>query len=397
MPFARLIYGIAIIVVGASVAGGSEASEAANRLLVAPNSNPSLAGALRGARIGERSLLTVATEPGARRVTFFVDDPRAAGQGVTKARMPFRFGRGTKAGDAALAPGRHLLVARIEYTDGRSKTIRASYTVVRLYLSPSGADSNPCTQTSPCRSLAHGYLVAPVGGVVELADGTYGCEPIAGNRKTAVALRGADGAAPRTDCSLDVSASWLKLERVNVSGRITFMPGANNSSFTSGAASGFNIFGADDVTISSSTFDGNGQISNNQIWDVPAGSTPDRFRILNNTIRNFYGPTEADHSEGIYLGYSTDGLIAGNTFENNGNTGHLFITWFGGQADPSSSSPRNICVRGNKFGATHGAYWAVAVRDEIPVDAGIRIARSPANIVSQGLALSNAKSMIRPC
>jgi hypothetical protein len=392
---ARLIIsGIAIAAAGVLVVGSSEASETANGLLVAPNANPTMARALRGARIGERSTITVTAGPRARRVTFYVDDLQTSHPGAVRSRRPFSLGQGSRAGDAALTPGRHLLAAKIEYLDGRSTMLRAPYTVIRLYLSPSGQDSNPCTQAAPCRSLGHGYRVAPPGGIVEVAEGTYGCEPIVGNRMTAVALRGAAGAFPRTECGLDVRAPWLKLERVNISGQIAFLPGSDNSSLTDGTATSFNIFGADDVSIIGNTFDGNGQVSNNQIWDEPAGSTPDRFRILNNTIKNFYGPTEADHSEGIFVGYSTDGLIAGNTLENNGNTAHIFFTWFGGQAAPSSSSPRNICVRGNRFGATHGAYYAVAIREEIPVTAGIRIARPPSNTVTGNIGLSSSKGMV---
>lgn len=369
--------GIAITVGGVAAAQRTGASDAANRILVAPSSDPSLTTTLNRARIGERSVVTVATEPGVRRVTFYVDDPRVTRPRAVRTRAPFSISRGSKAWAVALSPGRHLMVAKVVMKDRTSRTLRAAYTVVRLYLSPSGVDSNPCSQTARCRSLERGYAYAPPGGIVELAEGAYGCDPIDGDRKTAVALRGADGAFPQIGCSLRVSAPWLRLERVNVNGTISFEPGADHSSFGSGTAHQFNIFGADDVTISSSTFDGGGQISNNQIWDEPAGSTPDRFSILGNTIRNFYGPTESSHSEGIYVGFSTDGLIAGNTFENNGTTAHLFFTWFGGESDPSRSLPRDICVRGNKFGATHGAYWAVDIRQEITPAAGIRIAPPP--------------------
>jgi hypothetical protein len=330
-------------------------------------------------------------------VTFYVDDAQASGSGAVRAKAPFALERGSKAGDEALMPGRHLLTATIEYLNGRSTTLRAPYTVIRHYLSPSGQDSNPCTQTAPCRSLGHGYQVAQPGGIVEVADGTYGCEPIVGNRETAVVLRGAAGVFPLIACDLDVRASWLKLERVNVAGRIAFLLGADNSSFASGTATSFAIFGADDVTISGSTFDGNGQVPNNQIWDRPSGSTPDRFRILDNTIKNFYGPTEETHSEGIFVGYSTGGLIEGNRFENNGNTAHVFFTWWGEQADPSSTYPRRMCIRGNRFGATHGAYYAVNVREDVPVTAEIRIARPPSNRVTGNIALSTPRSIIADC
>jgi hypothetical protein len=41
------------------------------------------------------------------------------------------------------------------------------------FLSPAGADRNPCTRQAPCLTLTRGYAVAKPGQVVELADGTY--------------------------------------------------------------------------------------------------------------------------------------------------------------------------------------------------------------------------------
>ena len=81
----------------------------------------------------------------------------------------------------------------------------------------------------------------------------------------------------------------------------------------------------------------------------------------------------------MYVGYSKDGLIQGNTFTDNGNTSHIFFTWFGSQADPATSYPRNICVKGNTFGSTHGAYFAVNFRAEIPTSSGIDIEPPPSN------------------
>ena len=73
------------------------------------------------------------------------------------------------------------------------------------------------------------------------------------------------------------------------------------------------------------------------------------------------------------MGYATNGLIEGNRFVNNGTTSHVFFTWFGGLADPATSYPRSICVKRNRFGSTHTAFWAISFREEIPSTADIRI------------------------
>ena len=83
-----------------------------------------------------------------------------------------------------------------------------------------------------------------------------------------------------------------------------------------------------------------------------------------------------DHSQAIYNGYSKGGLIENNTFTNNGSTSHIFFTWFGNEANPATSYPRNICVRGNRFVNPPGGefhYYDINMRAEIPTSANIKI------------------------
>jgi Protein of unknown function (DUF1565) len=42
-----------------------------------------------------------------------------------------------------------------------------------LYVSTSGADTNPCTQSQPCLTLQHAVDIAPIGGTVHVLPGTY--------------------------------------------------------------------------------------------------------------------------------------------------------------------------------------------------------------------------------
>jgi chitodextrinase len=42
-----------------------------------------------------------------------------------------------------------------------------------LYLTPGGSDSNPCTQSAPCRSWDRGYRLAQPGQTVQIGAGTY--------------------------------------------------------------------------------------------------------------------------------------------------------------------------------------------------------------------------------
>ena len=50
-----------------------------------------------------------------------------------------------------------------------------------FYVSLTGSDSNPCTQTLPCKTLKRGFTVASLGDTVVLASGNYPAEEIPGS------------------------------------------------------------------------------------------------------------------------------------------------------------------------------------------------------------------------
>jgi hypothetical protein len=157
-----------------------------------------------------------------------------------------------------------------------------------------------------------------------------------------------------------------------VEGTFCYKAGASGSSLTNSHAMGFDIFGADNVTIAGNDLDGRGTVFQNHIWDA-GGDTPDGWAVRGNSLSNYYHGD--DHSEALFIGYSRNGVVEGNTFTNNGTTAHIFFSWWGDVADPGSSYPRNVCVRGNTFNATAGAYFDVNFREEIPTSANIKIQR----------------------
>lgn len=171
----------------------------------------------------------------------------------------------------------------------------------------------------------------------------------------------------------------LRIEGATVQGGVDFERGASGGALVGSRASHVGIWSADNILLEGNTFDGQGKVKDGiTMWDDPAGDTPSGWVFRNNTFRNFYmAADQSAHSQAIYVGYSTNGLIEGNTFENNGTTAHIFFTWFGGTASPSSSYPRNICVRNNTFrdGPDVFHYYDVNFRAEIPSSAGIVIER----------------------
>ena len=176
---------------------------------------------------------------------------------------------------------------------------------------------------------------------------------------------------------LSVSRANVTVDSLTVNGIVEFTASSSGSRLVRSTAMGFAIRGADGVVIEGNVLDGQGQVAQNWIHDTSSTQVPDNWVVRNNTIRNYYVASDSSaHTEGIFVGYSTTGLIEGNTFTNNGTTGHLFFSYFGATNNPSTSYPRNICVRGNTFNKTHSNYYAIQFRAEIPDSANIRIAPS---------------------
>ena len=124
------------------------------------------------------------------------------------------------------------------------------------------------------------------------------------------------------------------------------------------------------------------------------------WKILDSTFRGAYViANPSQHSEAWFIGAGNDdGLIQGNTFDDNGTTGHLFFTWWG--SEPGVNDPRNICVTGNTFTRSHNRFLSIDMRpelnwktDNIDIDAHTNTYDRP-DSYSRLVAI---KQYLRPC
>lgn len=191
--------------------------------------------------------------------------------------------------------------------------------------------------------------------------------------------------------SVHIAVPDVTLQNVTLRG-IDFDPGSDGSRMIGCNARAFYISGPDDIVIQETVFDGQGDEEGCIIWDKPAGDTPKRWKLQGCTFRNFYAPDPA-HTQALYLGYSEDGLVESCHFDNNGNTAHVFLTWFGNLAKPSMSYPRRICIRANTFGPTHTAWYSINVLAEVPTASGICIEPGQPSVKP----LSNRNDLERVC
>ena len=241
---------------------------------------------------------------------------------------------------------------------------QATYRVSAFVATPGGSGTYPIVTTPPPPPppVGNGSVVT-VSGTITPAQLTNAINSVSGP-VTVVGPATVNG-------YVSINKAGVTLSKLAMG---TFEVYGSDFTFTNGSANRFNVFGADNVTIQNSSFDGAGGQAQNIIWDVPAGNGTTGLTIKNNTFKNYYTSNPGDHYEALYVGgYTRNGVIEGNTFTNNGNTAHIFFTWFGTAANPPASNPSNICVRGNTFGPTHGAYFSVNFRAEIPAEANISV------------------------
>jgi hypothetical protein len=334
-------------VTGSGADARSATTNARPRLVYVEKERMKLPRLLQGATMGSRAAIAVSWPNLVREVSFLVDLPtRSTAVHAIDRTPPYDVPRRAAAGSSPYSIGTHTIVAKVVLRTRRTIVLQASYTIARTREIAGDLDAE-ALQRSIDSAASGPVLVRPRAGL------------------TSFAVEG----------DVVVSRPSVAIEHARLTGTLEFRPTATGSSLRSSTALGFFIFGADDITLEANTFDGRGVRKDTIIWDEPAGNTPDGWVIRGNTFRNYYTSNPEDHTQAIYVGYSTSGLIEGNTFTNNGTTSHIFFTWFGGKADPATSYPRDICVRGNVFNATAGAFSDINYRDEIPASANIRVQR----------------------
>lgn len=229
----------------------------------------------------------------------------------------------------------------------------------------SGATDNDETNAPP---------PPPTGTVINVSGTVSGStlsQQISQAPSGPVTVRGAF--SPTVTGGILIGRPDVALERLAITSTVQFNPSADRGSLSDSTAMGFDVFGADNIVIQGNAFDGKGQDNQNILWDQPAFNGPVGYRISGNSFQNFYRDGDGSHSEALFVGGgASNGLIENNTFTNNGNTAHIFFSWFG-TAATTSNYPRNVCVRGNTYGPRHGAFFDVNFREEIPNSAGIKV------------------------
>lgn len=154
-------------------------------------------------------------------------------------------------------------------------------------------------------------------------------------------------------------------------------PGADGAQLLGVTGRAFYVWGVNGWLIGQdSVFDGKGVTADCKLWDKD-GVVGRDWTVADSTFRNYFVPNigqpGADHCQAIFVGSSLEGTIVNNRFDNNGNTAHVFVSTWGYNAyEGKPVTVPSVVVKGNTFGDTHGAYFAVNVHSgEIPLYADV--------------------------
>ena len=191
-------------------------------------------------------------------------------------------------------------------------TCGTSYTFAVVAYDAAGNRSSQAqlvTSTSACATAP------PPSGVVELSGSVSPStvvQKIAAAPAGPVTVRSASGGTATITGDVQISRPNVTLDHLTVNGVVTFTSGASGSKFTNGSSEGFDVRGADNVTVEGDTFDGKCQRAQNWVIEEPAGQVPNGTTIRNNTFRNYYMCSDSGvHTEALFIAYSDGGVIEG--------------------------------------------------------------------------------------
>ena len=213
----------------------------------------------------------------------------------------------------------------------------------------------------------------PAGNVVKI-DGTVNASSL--NQKIAAAPAGAVTVMPADGKATFTVSDDIRLARDNV----TFRNGSFKNIVADGKGNGF-VFDSCTVhawglrNVRDWTIKNCNQVFNGQLWNSPefgplGGScmySCKNWKILDTIHSGHYDAAGSpQHCEAWYIAGGNDGgLIKGCTFDNGGNTAHLFWTWWGGSQTDAATWPKNICVTQTKFTRCHNPSFHTNLRAEL--------------------------------
>jgi hypothetical protein len=242
-------------------------------------------------------------------------------------------------------------------SSGATALVSAPSSGEALFLSPSGKDSSPCSQTQPCLSMGHAYEKASAGQTVQMLAGSYPSQTISGASKAGsahVLFAPAPGASVTLTGTIYVFASHVTIEGMSVkdvvTGNYDQSPGRPNPtdvSLLNLTGRNFEIDSATNVTVEggswgpASACGGPYGGNNNSIRQTIPAVAPENILINDTIIHDVqsYDLVEC-HIEGLAIFAGNHVTVSNSKFYGN-SIYDVFI-----QAN-SGGKPNNVALVGN--------------------------------------------------
>jgi hypothetical protein len=235
-----------------------------------------------------------------------------------------------------------------------------------VFVATSGADSNPCTQASPCLSFNRAYHLAQPGQTVEVAAGSYGDQTLSSDStKSAsgsrVVFQPASGASvvvgskplsttTQTSAGLDVIGSTaVSFRDFTIRGDVIVEGGANGVTLQNLVTSNgnFGVYHASSVSFSGGSYGGTNRYKS-EIYPDGAWQHNANITVTGVTIHDVRSDDLGNyHVEGLLVSDGNGVTLRGNTFYNN-DVFDLSIGVFG------SATLSNLTVENNFFASAAG-------------------------------------------
>ena len=241
-------------------------------------------------------------------------------------------------------------------------------------MSPTGSDSNPCTQAQPCRTFNRTYRVASPGHTVEVAAGTYGGETMqhdpSKSSQNDVLFRPATGAQVTVNATLDVYASHFEFRNFRVT-QVEFYQQVDDVTFRTMVTNGLWMWGPSNISFLGGEitcgFCGYHPILSN--GGSGGGATAPRNILFDGVYFHDWHSVSGEHVECLQILGADNVTVRNSTFKycgtGNGGLGataNLHMAWIG-----FGPMTRNILIENNFFYPS-GNPFAIQMDDYENVD-----------------------------
>jgi hypothetical protein len=237
-----------------------------------------------------------------------------------------------------------------------------------LYLSPSGSNSGSCTQSAPCKTLAHAYEVASAGTTVQLAEGTYTDTslPLVSGKTASdpVVFKPAAGASVKFSKMLTVQAHGVELKGFKFERELYFGESAEGDTARDNALHNFEIISSGThapkgISIIGGTAgpvaDGSDNENNLIATNGPeTTAVPTKITVEGVLIHEYTKVGEA-HVDCLQIWGGNELLIQDNTFKRCS----VFDIFLQALPNGQAGTPKNVTIQNNFLEKTIEGYFSI--------------------------------------